>query len=257
MDTCRVLIDPEPMPGSWNMAVDEALLESAIERQTCILRLYRWSEATLTLGYFQQENAARRDPRLASLPAVRRLSGGGAILHHHEITYSCAIPPNHPLAADPLQLYDRVHERIVALLNAYGVPAVLRGQAIRSGEEPFLCFGRGDPRDIILHGQKILGSAQRRRRGAVLQHGSLLLSRSPHAPEFPGIAELVPHAILPDRLTAELAAPVAHLLALSQAPSILCPAERDRVHCLQLDRYSTLGRGPRVRDAALNANDRR
>lgn len=256
MDTCRVLIDPEPMPGSWNMAVDETLLESAIERQTCTLRLYRWSEATLSLGYFQPEDAARRDPRLASLPAVRRLSGGGAILHHHEITYSCTIPPNHPLAADPLQLYDRVHEQIVGILKDCGIPAVLRGQAIRSPDEPFLCFGRGDPRDIVLDGHKILGSAQRRRRGAVLQHGSLLLSRSPYAPEFPGIAELAPHAILPDRLTAELAARVVHLLAPSQAPSILSPAERDRVRSLQLDRYSTLSRGARAADAALNTNDR-
>ena len=239
MDTCRVLIDSEPASGSWNMAVDEALLESAVERRTCALRLYRWSEATLSLGYFQPEDA-RNHPRFAALPAVRRLSGGGAILHHDELTYSCAIPPGHPLAADPLRLYVRVHEQIISLLNDCQIAAGLRGEVLRGQDEPFLCFGRGDPRDIVLRGHKILGSAQRRRRGAVLQHGSLLLSRSPYAPAFPGIADLAPGTSLPEGLATDLAVRIASSLGRAQSPSILSPAECDRARSLQLRRYSVL-----------------
>jgi lipoate-protein ligase A len=174
------------------MAVDEALLEAALERGECTVRWYRWREATVSLGYFQAAEAAAAIPGLCDLPIVRRLTGGGAILHHHEWTYSCAIPPATPLAENPTQIYDRVHEQIVAALVEQGIRSALRGEALVEREGTFLCFGRGDPRDIVLKGHKILGSAQRRRRGAVLQHGSLLLHSSEHAPQFPGLVDLEP-----------------------------------------------------------------
>src|SRR5262249_39204661 len=60
----------------------------------------------------------------------------------------------------------------------------------------FLCFGRGDLRDVVLKGHKIVGSAQRRRRGGILQHGSVLLRRSDHAPQFPGLLDLAPSVVL-------------------------------------------------------------
>jgi lipoate-protein ligase A len=192
MGTCRVVIEPEPQDGVRNMALDEALLEAALERGDCTVRWYRWSAATVSVGYFQAAEAAAGIPGLAGLPIVRRLTGGGAILHHHEWTYSCTLPTGHPLADSPTSIYDRVHERVVAALAEQGIRAALRGEALAEREGTFLCFGRGDPRDIVLGGHKILGSAQRRRRGAVLQHGSLLVHRSEHAPQFPGLLDLVP-----------------------------------------------------------------
>jgi lipoyl(octanoyl) transferase len=204
MGTCRLVIEPEPQSGVRNMAVDEALLEAALERGQCTVRWYRWESATVSLGYFQQPEAAVAIPRLQRLPVVRRLTGGGAILHHLEWTYSCAVPPDHPLARTPLRIYELVHGRIIAALANRGVSSALRGSRISGAEGTFLCFGRGDPRDVVLDGQKIVGSAQRRRRGAVLQHGSLLLRRSEFAPEFPGVLDLVPEAVLDDAFVAEL-----------------------------------------------------
>jgi lipoate-protein ligase A len=192
MGTVRVVIESEPEDGVRNMAVDEALLEAALDRGECTVRWYRWREATVSLGYFQGSEAAAAIPGLLDLPIVRRLTGGGAILHHHEWTYSCAVPPGNPLAENPTQIYDRVHERIVAALAEQKIRAALRGEALADREGTFLCFGRGDPRDIVLNGHKILGSAQRRRRGAVLQHGSLLVQSSEHAPQFPGLVDLEP-----------------------------------------------------------------
>jgi lipoyl(octanoyl) transferase len=192
MATVRVVIEAEPQDGVRNMAVDEALLEAALEHGECTVRWYRWREATVSLGYFQPAEAADAIPELACLPMVRRLTGGGAILHHHEWTYSCTVPPDNPLAENPTRIYDLVHARVVAALAEQGIHAALRGEALAEREGTFLCFGRGDPRDIVLAGQKILGSAQRRRRGAVLQHGSLLVHRSEHAPQFPGLVDLVP-----------------------------------------------------------------
>ena len=178
------MIEPEPQSGVRNMALDEALLEAALERGQCTVRWYRWNSATVSLGYFQKSEAAAAIPRLNGLPVVRRLTGGGAILHHLEWTYSCAVPPDHPLAQTPLQIYERVHERIIAALAERGVSSALRGTSLSGAEGAFLCFGRGDPRDVVLEGQKIVGQRQRRRRGAVLQHGSLLFRRSEYAPNF-------------------------------------------------------------------------
>jgi len=215
----RLLIEQQPNSGAWNMALDEALLESAVHRGRCTVRVYRWSEPTVSLGYFQRSDEIEPGSAWAALPRVRRLSGGGAILHHLEWTYSCAVPPGHRAIRTPGSLYETAHRRIVDVLNEFAVEAALRGESAGTtafqgrredaaldgrpwkavlrdagrpsdGPQPFLCFARGDSRDVVLHGHKIVGSAQRRRKGAVLQHGSILLQASPFAPELPGIVDL-------------------------------------------------------------------
>ncbi len=188
-EVVHVILD-EPQSGVWNMAVDEALLEESLRSRVVFLRFYRWSEPTVSLGYFQSDLELRRDPRLSTLPSVRRLSGGGAILHHHEQTYSCSLPPSHQLAQQPYQLYLDIHAIFLAFLAEWGVQVTLRGSISIPKEEPFLCFLREAAPDLLAHGHKILGSAQRRRRGAVLQHGSLLLRASEYTPGLFGLCEL-------------------------------------------------------------------
>ncbi|MBC7819878.1 MAG: lipoate--protein ligase [Planctomycetaceae bacterium] len=187
----HLILDP-PQSGVWNMAVDAALLEESLSCDAIFLRLYRWSEATVSLGYFQKASEQRHDSRLSNLPTVRRLSGGGAILHHYEQTYSCCLPPSHPLAQQPSQLYEQIHAVFVKWLSEFGVAVAPRGRDSNRPDEPFLCFLREAAPDLVVKGHKVLGSAQRRRRGAVLQHGSLLLRASEHAPELFGVSELAP-----------------------------------------------------------------
>ncbi len=122
MGTVRVVIESEPQTGVRNMALDEALLEGALERGECTVRWYRWSAATVSLGYFQAADAAHTIAELSGLPIVRRLTGGGAILHHHEWTYSCTVPPGHPLAESPTSIYGRVHEQVVRGAGRAGDP---------------------------------------------------------------------------------------------------------------------------------------
>jgi lipoate-protein ligase A len=186
-EICRLIIDEEPAPGAWNMAVDEALLDSAVAGGSCTVRWYRWDRPTLSLGYFQAPETVSGDPRLAGLPVVRRLTGGGAIVHHFELTYSCTLAAGHRLARNTRQLYLSVHEQIIRVLGEFGFAANLRGvrEAGRAGN--FLCFARGDDFDVVMGENKVLGSAQRRRKGAVLQHGSLLLRQSSSAGGFPGV----------------------------------------------------------------------
>lgn len=187
INTCHVITEETPRSGSWNMSVDEALLESASKEGKCWLRWYQWSEPTVSLGYFQSGDIPRE---LAGLPTVRRLSGGGAILHHHELTYAAAIPADHAFAKTPTDLYREIHGRIISVLTDYGIPAERRGTSADSSDEPFLCFLRKDANDVVVRTDKILGSAQRRRRGAVLQHGSLLLKKSNYAKGVPGLFDL-------------------------------------------------------------------
>jgi lipoyl(octanoyl) transferase len=212
---CRVIVDRQPASGAWNMAVDETLLESVVAGGPCTVRWYGWDQATLSIGYFQTLDDVRRDPRFANLPVVRRLTGGGAIVHHHELTYSCTVPAGHALAGQGRQLYLAVHERIIQVLARFGFMATLRGIAdARLGKE-FLCFGRGDDFDVVMEGRKVLGSAQRRRKGAILQHGSLLLRRSERAAEFPGIFDCAGHAVPESDLLEPLAQAVRGLFSTS------------------------------------------
>lgn len=188
---CEIYFETSAGSGTWNMAFDEALLERCLEHHLCHVRLYRWQSPTVSLGYFQDYQPESIPGHLRSLEVVRRLSGGGAILHHHELTYSCTVPPKHPLAKTPTEIYRLVHECLIDRLQKQGIFSAMRGAAHAFPQgEPFLCYSRGDENDVLCQGHKIIGSAQRRRRGAVLQHGSILLKRSPHAPEFPGIEDL-------------------------------------------------------------------
>ena len=195
--------------GVWNMAVDQALLESVDETQVPVLRFYRWSRPTLSMGYFQK--LADRTSHHASRDAdcLRRSTGGGAIMHHHDLTYSLAIPMPPSASGARTQLYRAVHEAFISSLANFSIRAdAFRNQAsttLRIGaamqigtarqsekqrDDPFLCFQRRTDEDLIVSGYKILGSAQRRSRRAILQHGSLLLRASPFAPELPGITDL-------------------------------------------------------------------
>jgi lipoate-protein ligase A len=244
MGTVRVVIESEPQGGVRNMALDEALLEAALDRGECTVRWYRWNGPTVSLGYFQAADAAQAIPELAGLPIVRRLTGGGAILHHHEWTYSCTVPPGHPLAESPTQIYDLVHERVVAALKEQGIGAALRGEALADREGTFLCFGRGDPRDIVMGGHKIMGSAQRRRRGSILQHGSLLVRRSEHAQQFPGVADLVRQkgdvgSALDDRFIDRLGGSIGALFGECDAHTDYPAVVENRVDAL-LTKYATL-----------------
>lgn len=182
------------------MGLDEALLESvAAHPESAVLRTYEWDVPTLSLGYFQSVELAGRDPRWSSKPILRRATGGGALWHDREITYAIVVPRSHALARRSSDLYQAIHGLLIAMLRGRGVDAVRRADyetetdatvVSQPGPRPLLCFLDRDPEDILIDGRKVVGSAQRRRSGAVLQHGSILLSQSPTTPELPGIKEL-------------------------------------------------------------------
>jgi lipoate-protein ligase A len=199
----RQIIDAQPNSGRWNMAVDEVLLQSAIDREVATLRWYQWCEPTVSMGYFQRAEELKNDPRLSTLPRVRRLSGGGTLVHDQELTYSLALPVSQRLIERPMDLYRLVHQVFIDVFRKRGIELSLRGATLKRATEPVLCFAREDENDLVLTGHKVLGSAQRRRRGAILQHGGLLLKASEITPELLGIVDLAPKTDL-SALPAEL-----------------------------------------------------
>lgn len=176
----HVLRDP-PLDGPTNMARDEHLLYSESHRPAA-LRLYAWDPPTLSLGYFQRyAQIAELPAEVMRLAVVRRSTGGGAILHDREVTYSLVLDDSIPVALQPpVALYRLAHECWRAALTQCGQPADVAPDHLplptaRGG--PFFCFAKPGRSDLIFAGDKLLGSAQRRIHGRVLQHGSLLLGR--------------------------------------------------------------------------------
>jgi lipoate-protein ligase A len=223
------------------MGLDEALMEDvARDPSRAVVRVYTWSEPTLSLGYFQDRAEADREERFRGAPLVRRATGGGAIWHHHDVTYALVLPSGHPMASRVADLYRGVHASIAVMLGEAGAEARRRGDDPDRPSRPFLCFLDRDPEDLVVGTSKVVGSAQRRRAGAVLQHGSLLLAKSNVTPELPGLAETAGVELDRDRWAAMVAEAVTRALGL--------PAERvatmedrlvGRAHTLANERYGS------------------
>lgn len=220
------LLPLESADGAMNMAADEALLEHAAAGSAA-LRFYTWREPTLSLGYFQPASERLGDPRLAALPWLRRSSGGAALVHHHELTYALALPAFWQKRGE--SWICRFHHVIAKALSHFGIAA----EGLVCGEEqklgPVLCFLHHTPGDLILDGCKIGGSAQRKQRGATMQHGGILLARSEHTPMLPGIAEVTGRAIREADLAVAIQGEFERDTGWRLVPGDWTAAERERI----------------------------
>ncbi len=180
MDTWRLLITP-PAHGAWNMAVDESILETMPGGGTLpTLRLYAWDPACLSLGYAQPLSDVDI-PRLLARgwEVVRRPTGGRAVLHTDELTYSVIAPLDEPhVVGTVLESYRRLAQALVQALNLLSLPVqVNENSSAPPGSNPNpVCFEVPSTYEITVGGKKLIGSAQARRKEGVLQHGSLPLS---------------------------------------------------------------------------------
>jgi lipoate-protein ligase A len=220
------------------MALDEALLESASQGGVQ-LRFYRWQPATLSLGYFQKLSSRQTHAASLPLPLVRRSTGGGAIVHDRELTYSFTLPLRERFSQQPQRLVDCFHDALRRALADWGVALDRCGDQAEAArhDAPFLCFERRAAEDLLCQGFKVMGSAQRRHHGALLQHGSVLLHTSAHASHLPGIADLSATTLPTDQLqqawTAHLQKTLGYRFTLASPES----AELGRAATIQQDRY--------------------
>lgn len=198
-----MFFDTGPENGAWNMAFDHALLEGMINgsfgHRTMVLRTYSWKPWCISLGRFQKIEKPLPvliDPDSAGpIQTVRRQTGGRAVLHADEITYSVVLSEKAPLySASILETYKNLAEVIVKALAFLGIKATVtpartksggRGAEVtlRTGEAPRteFCFSSPSHYELTWNGLKIAGSAQVRSGGCVLQHGSLPLVVNPEA----------------------------------------------------------------------------
>ena len=178
MTTWRLVIT-DPASGAWNMAVDEAIATlSARGDVPPTLRFYQWRPAAVSLGRHQPVediDLARLQERGWGI--VRRPTGGRAILHIDELTYSIAGPVDEPrLQGAVLDVYNRISQGLLTGLRRLGVPAEKAPADKRAGQDvSAACFEVPSAYEISVGNQKLIGSAQRRAGGYVLQHGSLPL----------------------------------------------------------------------------------
>lgn len=175
----RVILDP-PASGAWNMAVDEALLEGVAGGTSLpTLRFYGWNPACLSLGYFQSFDVVDVAAcRARGIEIVRRPTGGRAILHHRELTYSIALPAailGHDRGILPS--YHRISRALRAGFARLGVETTTAPESAAATEPEHgpICFDRPSAHEILLRDRKLVGSAQMRRSDALLQHGSILI----------------------------------------------------------------------------------
>ncbi len=227
---CRIL-PHEIADGPANMGLDEALLDSVdADPTSVVLRTYEWSEPTLSLGYFQSIGMVEAESRWQGMPLVRRPSGGGALFHDRELTYALVVPRSHRLAGRPSLLYRAVHASIGDALQDAGIDAGRRGESMADAQagKPFLCFLDHDPEDVLVAGSKVVGSAQRRRPSAVLQHGSVLLARSGKTPELPGLLELSGKSLQPASVADRLGKALSALLGLEFREDVIPRNVRER-----------------------------
>lgn len=171
----RLLLTPAAA-GPENMALDEALMSRARETGEWTLRVYSWSRPTISFG--RNEAALRHyEPqriRARGLAVVRRPTGGRAILHDREVTYSVTAPVAD--AGDLRASYDRINRLLLSGLARLGVEARVAVRETRGATPgPAPCFNEPWGGELTLGGRKLAGSAQWRSDGALLQHGSILV----------------------------------------------------------------------------------
>ncbi len=175
----RLISDP-PMKGSLNMAVDEAIqIACAQGRSGATLRFYQWDPACLSLGFFQdaKKEVSFEGLREKGVDLVRRSTGGKAVLHDNELTYSVTIPEE-DFPGSILETYRRISLALAEGLRTLGLPAemVALEHGVTSRDARFrqaACFTAPSWYEVTVGNMKVIGSAQHRRDGVILQHGSI------------------------------------------------------------------------------------
>jgi lipoate-protein ligase A len=167
------LIQHGASSGAWNMAIDEALLEGARESSVPVMRFYSWDPACISLGRLQKVPGVVGK---STFDWVRRPTGGRAVLHQHEVTY-CAVIPESYLAKENRSVigsYNWLSQGFIAGLETLDIHAKL-APAHRGRQTADNCFSAPAQCDFVVDGRKLIGAAQCRKYGIILQHGSILM----------------------------------------------------------------------------------
>ncbi len=249
----RLIYSPA-LPGAWNMAIDEAMLLAHTAGLTPpTLRLYRWQPPAISLGLLQPFEAINETAcRQLGFEIVRRPSGGGAVLHQHEITYAVVVDGKLcPYGSSVLSTYRWLAEGLKAGLKRLGVdissspPSQSTSPATKS-----FCFARLTDADLSVNGRKLGGAAQARKRNFLLQHGSIPLQLDMEAIErifgstdrgqFTWVEEVLGRDIALDEFAEALVQGFSEALGIAFTVSGLTPAEQQLADLLFRYKYGAV-----------------
>lgn len=249
----RLIYSPA-LPGAWNMAIDEAMLLAHTAGLTPpTLRLYRWQPPAISLGLLQPFEAINETAcRQLGFEIVRRPSGGGAVLHQHEITYAVVVDGKLcPYGSSVLSTYRWLAEGLKAGLKRLGVDisSSPSSQSTSPATKSF-CFARLTDADLSVNGRKLGGAAQARKRNFLLQHGSIPLQLDMEAIErifgstdrgqFTWVEEVLGRDIALDEFAEALVQGFSEALGIAFTVSGLTPAEQQLADLLFRYKYSAV-----------------
>lgn len=256
--TWRLILEPQPQDGALNMATDEALLrEVAARRSPPTLRLYGWASPAMTLGRGQPF----ADANVAALHAdgitlLRRMTGGSAVFHEDELSYSIAVTNDEPrLSGSIVESYHGLSAALLYALDKIGLRHAEAGAHVehRRGPRSPVCFEIPSAYEIVVGRRKLCGSAQMRLQGGILQHGTLpldgdiarvgaYLTAPPSAEQIRAHAitlrEALGHSVAWRDAAAALSAGLATVLNLDLIPAPLRPDEHGLIAALVTEKYA-------------------
>ena len=255
MKNWQLIVEPAPLRGAWNMAVDEHLFRLAGDSPRTFLRFYRWERPTASLGYSQEASRVVDVEfcRAHGIDIVRRMTGGKLVLHDREVTYSMASANTEVFTATLRESYHLISQALLRGLERLGIsarPAEASPPAYIKGTMPCFAFPARD--EIEIGGRKIIGSAQKRTGPLFLQHGSIPLekdeallaavSRPGESPESLGMTSLSEALGRPvdfDAAVGPLVQGFADFFGVGFERFTLSPAGREAVRALEASRYAS------------------
>ncbi len=173
----RLIVDGRG-DAAWNMAFDEATLQRASQDNVATLRFFDWDRPAITIGYAIDAPASLflGECERRGVPVVRRVTGGGMVVHGSDLTYAITFP-RRAIAPDEglIETYRTINRAFAKALQRFGVESALLENAAASGRPAGACFARPTRYDLVVGDRKLVGNAQRRRGQWLLNHGSMLL----------------------------------------------------------------------------------
>ncbi|HUP28442.1 MAG TPA: lipoate--protein ligase family protein [Chloroflexia bacterium] len=268
------------LPGPENMALDEALLDSVIDGGQTAVRFYTWQPFTLSLGVNQASGEINPEECLRrGFGIVRRITGGRAVLHQHELTYSVIAPEQDPrVSGGVIESYRKISEALVRGLRSLGADvalsepnrALVRAMAdarryrdlgeLEESSHGAVCFDTASAYEISVGGRKLVGSAQARRGGVILQHGSILLDvdwdawasvfayasdrgRERALEKLPqrmtSLRQVLGRSVQPEEVAAALQSSFGEVFGTMEPGAVLSPGEKDTAALLTAGKYSS------------------
>ncbi len=259
----RVLIETSPRHAYANMAIDEVLLEGQIRGEfPPTVRFYRWQPPAISIGCCQNiETIDVAACQLNNIVLVRRITGGRAIFHKHDFTYSIAAREDNPVISGTImETYRKISHALLAGMRELGVQAVLSPGEKKLAGSGAACFDAASRYELTAGGKKLIGSAQRRKQGAVLQQGSLpledtsemlfnllkfkdqlqrLQARENYKKKATSLAEVLGRVATFSEVAAALLKGMADVFGIKLIPGGLSPEEVAQVEILQATKYAS------------------